>query len=283
MGKQNLYRMAQSMFNELSEERIKRYSRHIILPEVGGKGQRKLLASSVLIVGAGGLGSPAALYLAAAGVGRIGIVDGDRVELSNLHRQIIHFTKDTGKPKTLSAYEKITTLNPNVMVETYDLRIDEKNIMDIIDRYDVIVEGSDNIPTKLILNDASILSGKPLVIGAVVRLFGHVMTVLPGKSACYRCLIPSPPPEGAVPTCQEAGILGPVAGIAGLIQAAEVIKVILSIGDCLIDRILFIDAFYLSFSEIKIKRNSSCPVCGPYTSIRKPIRTAGDRLCASGN
>ncbi len=275
--------MAQSMLNELTEERIRRYSRHIILPELGGKGQKKLLASSVLIVGAGGLGSPAALYLAAAGVGRIGIVDGDRVELSNLHRQIIHFTKDIGKPKTLSACEKITTLNPDVKVETYDLRIDEKNIMDIIDGYDVIAEGSDNIPTKLLVNDASILSGKPLVIAAVVRLFGHVMTVLPGRSACYRCLIPSPPPEGAVPTCQEAGILGPVAGIAGLIQAAEVIKVILSIGDFLIDRILFIDAFYLSFSEIKIKRNSSCPVCGPHASIRKPIRTAGEMLCASGN
>lgn len=268
------------MINELNEERIKRYSRHIILPEVGSKGQRKLLNSSVLVIGAGGLGSAALLYLAAAGTGRIGIVDDDRVELSNLQRQIIHFTPDIGKAKVLSAFEKISNLNPDVRVEIHNLRIDEKNIFDLIKDYDVIVECSDNIHTKLIVNDASVVSGKPIVIGAVVRFFGYVLTIIPGKSACYRCVMPLPPPQGAVPTCQEAGILGAVAGLAGIIQATEAIKVILSAGQCLKDRMLFIDAFYLTFSEIKIKRNKSCSVCGENVVVQEFAKTGDHQaLC----
>ena len=255
----------------LREDQIERYSRQILLPNIGGKGQEKLLNSKVLIIGAGGLGSPCALYLAAAGVGKLGIVDSDKVELNNLQRQILHSTKDIGKAKVESARDKINALNEDVKVITYNLRLTSENILDIIKDYDIVVDGSDNFPTRYLVNDACVLSKKPLVHGGIFRFDGQVITIMPGESACYRCLFASPPPPGLVPSCQEAGILGVVAGVIGLIQTNEVLKYILGIGQLLTNKLLVFNALDSFFRQVKVPKDPNCPVCGENPSVTKLI------------
>jgi molybdopterin-synthase adenylyltransferase len=255
----------------LREDQIERYSRQIILPNIGGKGQEKLLNGKALVIGAGGLGSPCALYLASAGVGRIGIVDSDVVEVNNLQRQIIHSTANVGKPKAESAKERINAINPDVEVIPYKLRVTSKNILDIIKDYDIIVDGSDNFPTRYLVNDACVLSKKPLSHGGIFRYDGQAMTVIPGQGACYRCLFPEPPPPGLVPSCQEAGILGAVAGVIGTIQANEVLKYILNMGDLLSGKLLVFNALDSSFRQVKVPRDPKCPVCGENPTVTKLI------------
>jgi len=256
------------------EEQIRRYSRHIILPEVGGKGQQRLLASRVLVLGAGGLGSPVALYLAAAGVGTLGIVDFDSVEVSNLQRQIIHRTSGIGQPKPLSAAAAVADLNPDVRVVPYVLRLASDNALDIIRDYDVVVDASDNFPTRYLANDACVLAGKPLIHGSIYRFDGQATVFLPG-AGCYRCLFPSPPPPGSVPSCAEAGVLGVLPGIIGTIQAAETIKVLLGIGETLAGRLLVFDALAMEFREVRLRRNPACPVCGDNPTVRELIDYEG--------
>ena len=250
-----------------TEEQIRRYSRQIILSQVGGKGQRKLLASKVLVVGAGGLGSPAALYLAAAGVGTLGLVDFDVVDLSNLHRQILHHTGDVGRPKTESAAETLRALNPDVSLAPHRERLTAENCLDLLEPYDVIVEGSDNFPTKYLVNDACVLLGKPLVLGAVYQFEGQAAVFHADDGPCYRCIFPDPPPPNAVPSCQEAGVLGVVPGIIGSIQATETLKLLLGIGETLTGRLLVFDALHMSFMDVEMKRNADCPVCGEHPTI----------------
>ena len=251
---------------DFTEDQIERYSRHIILPEVGGKGQKKINQARVVVLGAGGLGSPASLYLAAAGVGTLGIVDDDKVDLSNLSRQILHNTTDIGKPKTTSAREKLTKINPDVKLNTYEERINSENILEIIKSYDIIVDGTDNFPTRFLVNDACFFAKKPLIHGAIIRFEGQVTTIFPGKS-CYRCVFREPPPPGAVPNCQQAGVIGAIAGIVGTIQAAEAIKLILGAGHGLAGRLLTIDALDMKFREVKIRKDPSCPLCGENRTI----------------
>lgn len=246
----------------MNDEQIQRYSRHILLPEVGGKGQKKIAAAKVFIVGAGGLGSPVALYLAAAGVGTLGLIDGDVVDLSNLQRQVIHHTADVARPKIDSAREKITALNPDVTVVAFHDRLTARNALDLVKDFDLIIDGTDNFPTKFLINDAAVLAGKPLIHGGILRFTGQVMTILPGASACYRCLFKAPPPAGMVPSCQEAGVLGALAGMIGTIQATEALKLILQIGKPLSDRLLTYDALTTRFRNVPLRRNPSCPVCG---------------------
>lgn len=255
----------------LREDQIERYSRQIILPNVGGKGQEKLLSAKVLIIGAGGLGSPCALYLAAAGIGKIGIVDSDEVELNNLQRQILHSTKDVGRSKTESAKDRLNAINPDVEVAPYKIRFVSENILNIIKDYDIIIDGSDNFPTRYLVNDACVLSKKPLSHGGIFRYDGQAITILPGESACYRCLFPTPPPPGLVPSCQEAGILGVVAGVIGTIQANEVLKYILGIGDLLAGKLLVFNALDSSFRQVKVPKDPKCPVCGENPTITKLI------------
>lgn len=255
----------------LTDEQIQRYSRHILLPEIGGKGQRRIIQARVLIVGAGGLGSPAALYLAAAGVGTLGIIDGDKVDLSNLHRQIIHATPDLGRPKVLSAKEKMEAINPDVKAIPHEEHLTAKNALTVLNQYDIILDGTDNFPAKFLVNDAAILSGKPLVHGGILRFEGQVFTILPRKSACYRCIFKQPPPPGAVPSCQEAGVIGVLAGVIGTIQATEVLKLILGIGDLLTDRLLTYEARNAAFREIRIRRNPNCPVCSEHPQITELV------------
>lgn len=250
-----------------SEEQIRRYSRHIILPEVGGKGQKKLLSSSVLLVGMGGLGSPAALYLAAAGIGALGIVDFDRVELSNLQRQVIHTTEDLDRPKVQSAKETIRALNPDVAVHEYDKRLNSENILEIVSDYDLILDGSDNFPTRFLLNDACVLAGKTNVYGAVFRFEGQVSVFVPKEGPCYRCFIREMPPPGSVPSCQEAGVLGVLPGTIGLLQATEAIKLILGIGEPLVGRLLLFDALEMDMYHVKLQRNPECPACGENSEL----------------
>ena len=250
-----------------TEEQIRRYSRQIILPQVGGRGQRKLLASKVLVVGAGGLGSPAALYLTAAGVGTLGLVDFDAVDLSNLHRQILHHTGDVGRPKTESAAETLQALNPDVSLTLHRERLTAENCLDLLEPYDVIVEGSDNFPTKYLVNDACVLLGKPLILGAVYQFEGQVAVFHADGGPCYRCIFPEPPPPDAVPSCQEAGVLGAVPGIIGSIQAAETLKLLLGVGETLTGRLLVFDALHMSFMNVEMKRNTDCPVCGDHPTI----------------
>lgn len=256
---------------KLREDQIERYSRQIILPNVGGKGQEKLLAAKVLIIGAGGLGSPAALYLASAGIGTLGIVDSDKVELNNLQRQIIHSVKEVGRPKVESARDRINAINKDVKVIIYNLRVTSENISDIIKDYDIVVDGSDNFPTRYLVNDACVLSKKPLSHGGIFRFDGQAITILPGKSACYRCLFPEPPPPGLVPSCQEAGILGAVAGVIGTIQANEVLKYILGVGDLLSGKLLVFNALDSSFRQVKVPRDPKCPICGKNPTVTKLI------------
>jgi adenylyltransferase/sulfurtransferase len=259
---------------KFTEEQIKRYARHIILPEVGGKGQEKLLNSKVLVIGAGGLGSPAILYLAAAGVGTIGIVDFDVVDLSNLQRQIIHNTERVGTPKVESARKTVEMLNPDVKVIAYNTRISKENIMDIIKDYDVVLDGTDNFPTRFLINDACYFAGKPLVSAAMLRFEGQVSVFdfrMKEQSPCYRCLFPEPPPPGLVPSCQEAGILGSIGGIMGCIQATEAIKLILGIGEPLVGKLLIMDALSMDFRKVKLRKDPNCPLCGEKPVIKELI------------
>lgn len=252
---------------EFTDEQIHRYSRHIILPEVGGKGQKKLLSSSVFIVGAGGLGCPVGYYLAAAGVGSLGIVDNDDVELSNLQRQIAHSVNTLGKPKVESVKKTFEALNPDVHVKAMKERITRDNIMDLIRDYDVVVDGSDNFPTRYLINDACVMLGKPLVSGAILRFEGQVSTILPHDGHCYRCLFEEPPPPGLVPSCQEAGVLGVMPGVVGALQATEVLKILLDVGRPLKNELLIYNALSLEFRKVKVPRNPECPVCGENATI----------------
>lgn len=248
---------------ELSNEQMERYSRHVILKEIGLQGQKKLLESSVLIFGAGGLGSPAALYLASAGVGTIGIVDADEVDLSNLQRQIIHATGDIGKAKVLSAKETIEEMNPDITVRAYHVFADENNIMDLIKDYDFILDCTDNFVAKFLINDACVQAGKPFSHAGVIRFEGQLMTYVPGKGPCYRCVFQSPPPEDAVPTCKQVGIIGVTPGVIGSLQAAEAIKYLLGVGELLTGYLLIYDGLKMEFRKVKLPRKvDNCPVCG---------------------
>ncbi|MGH7233032.1 MAG: molybdopterin-synthase adenylyltransferase MoeB [Nitrospiraceae bacterium] len=256
---------------EFTDDQITRYSRHILLPEVGGKGQKKIAQAKILIVGAGGLGSPAALYLAAAGVGTLGLIDSDVVDLSNLQRQVIHHTPDLGRPKVESAREKILALNPDINVVLYQDRLVAKNALEVIREYDVVIDGVDNFPAKFLINDACVFAGKPLVHGGILRFDGRVTTIIPKRSACYRCVFKTPPPPGLVASCQEAGVIGVLAGIIGTIQATEALKLVLKIGHPLTDRLLDFDARRTAFREIKTRRNPNCALCGDHPTITELI------------
>jgi adenylyltransferase/sulfurtransferase len=251
-----------------TEEQLVRYSRHIILTEVGGKGQKKIGQTKVLVVGAGGLGSPIALYLAAAGVGTVGLIDADVVDLSNLQRQIIHHTSDIGRPKVLSAQEKMVAINSDVRVVPYQENLHADNALKIFGDFDYVIDGTDNFPAKFLMNDAAYFAKKPLVHGGILRFEGQIFTILPGMSACYRCIFPEPPPAGLIPTCQEAGVLGALAGLIGTLQGTEVLKLILGIGKPLTDRILKYDALRTQFREVPIRRNPNCPLCGTTPTIK---------------
>ncbi len=255
---------------ELSEEQIERYSRHILLQDVGVEGQEKILNGKVLVVGAGGLGAPAALYLAAAGVGTVGIVDADVVDLSNLQRQIIHFTPDVGKAKVESAKEKMELINPGVNVVTYHTFMDSTNALDIIKNYDFVIDGTDNFPVKFLINDACVMAGKAFSHGGILRFNGQTFTHVPG-SACYRCMFKEPPPAGSVPTCSQAGVLGAIAGMLGTIQATEALKYLIGVGELLTDRLLTFDAKTMNFRTIKVKRNNHCSICGDSPIIKELI------------
>jgi len=256
---------------EFTEEQLERYSRHILLQDVGVEGQEKLFEGKVLVIGAGGLGAPIALYLAAAGVGTIGIVDFDVVDLSNLQRQIIHFTADVGRPKVDSAKEKMLALNPEVKVNTYKIRLEAANISEIIAGYDFVIDGVDNFPTKFLINDACVMSGIPFSHGGILRFDGQTMTVIPGKSACYRCVFKEPPPSNLVPTCSQAGVLGAIAGMLGTIQAAEALKYLTDTGELLTDRMLIFDAKKMRFRETRFKKNENCAVCSDHATIHELV------------
>jgi sulfur-carrier protein adenylyltransferase/sulfurtransferase len=256
----------------LSPERRTRYSRHLLIPEIGDEGQIKLLESRVLLIGAGGLGSPAALYLAAAGVGRIGIIDADIVDETNLQRQIAHSLDTLGSPKVDSAKRAIEALNPDVEVRTYRERLTSENIDRILDEgWDVIVDGADNFPTRYLVNDASVWRGIPVVHGSIYRFEGQVTVFKPGDGPCYRCLFPEPPPPELAPSCSEGGVLGVLPGIVGTLQTNEALKLALGIGDTLVGRLLLVDALAADFSEVRIQRNPSCPVCGDHPTITEYI------------
>ncbi len=252
---------------ELTQEQLERYSRHILLEEIGVEGQKKLLDARVLIIGAGGLGSPVSLYLAASGIGTIGIADSDVVDFSNLQRQVCHATPDVNRPKVLSAKEKMQAINPALNVITYQEYVDGGRIRDLVRGYDFIVDGADNFATKFLINDACVLERKPFSHGGVLRFDGQTMTVIPGESACYRCVFRNPPPGEAATACSQAGILGAIAGMLGTIQAAEVIKWITGTGELLLNRLLTFDALTMRFREIELAPQESCGVCGEKPSI----------------
>ena len=256
----------------MTDEQIERYSRHIILKEVGAKGQKKLLNASVLIIGAGGLGAPAAMYLAAAGVGKIGIVDADEVDLSNLQRQIIHSTADIGKPKVKSAKETMNAMNPDVEVVTYHKFVDSTNIRDLIKEYDFVIDGTDNFPAKFLINDACVKEKKPFSHAGIIRFKGQLMTYVPGQGPCYRCVFKNPPPKDAVPTCKQAGVIGAMGGVIGSLQAMEAIKYIVGVGNLLTGHLLTYDAVNQDFRKIKLPGDTSkCPVCGAHPTITELI------------
>jgi sulfur-carrier protein adenylyltransferase/sulfurtransferase len=257
---------------ELTDAEIRRYSRHLILPEVGLDGQKKICSASVLCIGAGGLGSPLAMYLAAAGIGRLGILDFDSVDLSNLQRQVIHGTPDVGRPKTQSAAETLHRLNPHVQVVRHDIRLTSGNALDIIRPYDIVVDGTDNFPTRYLTNDACVLLRKPNVYGSVFRFEGQASVFAPHLGGpCYRCLYPEPPPPGAVPSCAEGGVLGVLPGVIGLIQATETLKLVLGKGTSLLNRLLLFNALDMQFRELKLRRDSECPLCGEHPVITQLI------------
>lgn len=255
----------------LTKEEIRRYSRHLIMPEVAMSGQRRLKAASVLMIGAGGLGSPLGLYLAAAGVGRLGIVDFDVVDETNLHRQVLHGTKDVGRPKLESARERLADLNPNVTIETHETALSSENALDLIRSYDIVVDGTDNFPTRYLVNDACVLLDKPNVYGSIFRFEGQASVFHSGDGPCYRCLYPEPPPPGLVPSCAEGGVLGILPGIIGVIQATETVKLILGVGESLSGRLLLFDALGMSFRELRLRRDPACPICGPNRTIHALI------------
>jgi molybdopterin/thiamine biosynthesis adenylyltransferase/rhodanese-related sulfurtransferase/molybdopterin converting factor small subunit len=257
--------------DDLSPEEIKRYSRHLIMPEMGMDGQRKLKQSSVLCIGAGGLGSPAAMYLAAAGIGRLGIVDFDVVDYSNLQRQLLHTTNDVGRTKLESAREKVVALNPHVQVDTYEEALSSENAMRLFKGYDVILDGTDNFPTRYLVNDACVLSGIPNAYGSIFRFEGQASVFATKDGPCYRCLYPEPPPPGLVPSCAEGGVLGVLPGVIGVIQATESIKLLTGIGEPLIGRFLIYDALKMKFRELRLKKDPECPVCGPNPTVTKLI------------
>jgi molybdopterin/thiamine biosynthesis adenylyltransferase/rhodanese-related sulfurtransferase len=255
----------------LSKDEILRYSRHLIVPEVGMEGQLKLKAAKVLLVGTGGLGAPLGLYLAAAGIGRIGLVDFDVVDFTNLQRQVIHFTKDVGRPKIDSAAEKMQALNPNVEIVKHEVALSSENALGIIKDYDYVVDGTDNFPTRYLVNDACVLLGKPNVYGSIFRFEGQASIFAYAGGPCYRCLYPEPPPPGLVPSCAEGGVLGILPGTIGLIQATETVKLILGIGEPLVGRLLLYDALGMRFRELKLRKNPECPICGDRRTITKLI------------
>ena len=262
---------ATSDLPNLSNEEIARYSRHLILPEVGLEGQKKLKAARVLMIGTGGLGSPLGLYLAAAGIGTLGLVDFDVVDESNLQRQIIHGTKDVGRPKIASAKDRLNDINPNVVIEAHETMLTSENALELFKDFDVIVDGTDNFQTRYLVNDASVLTGKPNVYGSIFRFEGQASVFWAEKGACYRCLYPEPPPPGLVPSCAEGGVLGVLPGIVGTIQANEVIKVILGAEGILLNRLLLFDAWKMRFRELKLKKNPDCPICGTNPTIKELI------------
>ena len=255
----------------LSNEEIARYSRHLIMPEVGLEGQKRLKAASVLMIGTGGLGAPLGMYLAAAGVGRLGIVDFDVVESSNLQRQIIHGTKDIGRPKIESARDRLSDINPYIEIETHEARLTSDNALRLFPHYDIIVDGTDNFPTRYLVNDACVLSGKPNVYGSIFRFEGQASVFWAPRGACYRCLYPEPPPPGLVPSCAEGGVLGVLPGIVGAIQANETIKIILGADGILVNRLLLFDAWAMKFRELKLRKDPECPVCGENPTIKELI------------
>jgi adenylyltransferase/sulfurtransferase len=257
--------------NPFSSEESLRYSRHLLLPEVGIGGQRKLRDARVLLVGAGGLGSPLGLYLAAAGVGTLGLVDPDVVDLTNLHRQVLHGTSDVGRPKLDSARDRIREVNPHVEVETHPVLLTSANALEIIGKYDIVVDGTDNFPTRYLVNDACVLLGKPNVYGSVFRFEGQCSVFWAEKGPCYRCLFAEPPPPGMVPSCAEGGVLGILPGIVGTLQAAETIKLILGVGDSMVGRLLILDVLRMRFRELKLRKDPDCPVCGENPTIRELI------------
>ncbi|MBI5165340.1 MAG: molybdopterin-synthase adenylyltransferase MoeB [Magnetospirillum sp.] len=263
-----------------TEEQIQRYSRHILLPEIGGTGQARLLGSRALVVGAGGLGSPVILYLAAAGVGTIGIVDDDVVELSNLQRQVLHTTARLGTPKVDSAAAAVAAINPDVRVETLRTRLDKDNARALIAGYDIVADGSDNFPTRFLVNDACRLEGKPLVSAAILRFDGQLSTYKPG-GPCYRCIFREAPPAGQVPTCSSAGVLGAIAGTLGALQATEVVKELLGIGESMSGRLLIVDALAVAFRTVRVKRDPGCPLCGDAPTITD-LRDHGSTADACG-
>lgn len=259
----------------LSNDELARYSRHLTLPEVGLEGQRRLKAASVLMIGTGGLGAPTGMYLAAAGVGRIGIVDFDVVEASNLQRQIIHGTADIGRPKVESARDRLRDINPHIEIETHDAQLNRRNALGLFANYDIVVDGTDNFPTRYLVNDACVLTGKPNVYGSIFRFEGQASVFWAegqdGQGACYRCLYPEPPPPGLVPSCAEGGVLGVLPGIIGAIQANETIKIILGAEGILVNRLVLFDAWQMKFRELKLRKDPSCPVCGENPTIKELI------------
>lgn len=256
---------------ELSNEEIARYSRHLIMPEVGIEGQRRLKAASVLMIGTGGLGAPSGMYLAAAGVGRLGVVDFDVVEESNLQRQIIHGTKDVGRRKIESARDRLRDINPHIEIETHEVRLTSENALRLFRNYDIVVDGTDNFPTRYLVNDACVLTGKPNVYGSIFRFEGQASVFWAEKGACYRCLYPEPPPLGLVPSCAEGGVLGVLPGIIGAIQANETIKILLGAEGILVNRLLLFDAWQLKFRELKLRKDPACPICGTNPTITQLI------------
>jgi molybdopterin/thiamine biosynthesis adenylyltransferase len=256
----------------LSEDQVLRYARHIILPGIGGDGQRRLMGAKVLVIGAGGLGSPAAMYMVAAGVGTLGLVDFDRVDLSNLQRQLLHDTDDVGRPKVESASERLADLNPNVDVVAHETLLSSENAFDVLGRYDVVVDGTDNFPVRYLVNDACQMLGKPLVYGSIYQWEGQASVFLPGpETPCYRCLFPEPPPPGTVPSCAEGGVFGVLPGIIGSIQAVEAIKLILGAGESLVGKLLLYDALRNDFTTVKLRWDPDCPVCGKHPTVTELI------------
>ena len=264
--------MSPSTSPMFTEEQVQRYSRHIILPNIGGRGQRKLLDSSVLVIGAGGLGSPVAMYLAAAGIGKLGVVDFDQVDMTNLQRQILHTTADVGRSKVASAVDHLRAINPTIEVVGHETLLFSTNVFEIFEGYDVIVDGTDNFPVRYLVNDATQFTGKPLVYGSIYQFEGQATVFMPGQETpCYRCLFPSPPPPGTVPSCAEGGVFGVLPGVIGSIQATEAIKIITGEGDTLEGRLLLYDALTMDFQEMKIRWDADCPVCGKDPTITELI------------
>jgi molybdopterin/thiamine biosynthesis adenylyltransferase/rhodanese-related sulfurtransferase/molybdopterin converting factor small subunit len=264
-------RLQPDLGDPLTNDEIKRYSRHLIMPEVGVEGQRKLKAAKVLCIGAGGLGSPAAMYLAAAGVGTLGLVDFDVVDFSNLQRQILHGTPDVGRSKLASARDRLNAINPLVQIDSYETALSSQNALDLFRPYDVILDGTDNFPTRYLVNDACVLLGKPNAYGSIFRFEGQASVFATKDGPCYRCLYPEPPPPGLVPSCAEGGVLGVLPGIIGVIQATETIKLILGVGEPLIGRFLIYDALRMKFRELKLRKDPDCPVCGTHPTVRQLI------------